>query len=106
VFAEEVEPTGAVPIELSLERYRFAALPNKFREQSEDKRLQPRMSCKLFPGSQLLNMVSDIVFFFLQRKIHLPMPTINLFSHHVLSLRKLKLHASWVMPNAQTTSNH
>ncbi|KAF4527476.1 hypothetical protein B566_EDAN014114 [Ephemera danica] len=56
VFAEEVEPTGAVPIELSLERYRFAALPNKFREQSEDKRLQPRMSCKLFPGSQLLNM--------------------------------------------------
>lgn len=25
-FAEEVEPTGAVPMELLLERYRFAAL--------------------------------------------------------------------------------
>ena len=30
VFAEEVEPTGAVPMELSLERYRLAALPDKF----------------------------------------------------------------------------
>jgi len=28
VFADEVEPTGAVPMELSLERYRFAALPD------------------------------------------------------------------------------
>ncbi|XP_061393009.1 uncharacterized protein LOC133328457 [Musca vetustissima] len=28
VFAEEVEPTGAVPMELSLERYRYAALQN------------------------------------------------------------------------------
>ncbi|XP_075226146.1 serine-enriched protein [Lycorma delicatula] len=54
VFAEEVEPTGAVPMELSLERYRYAALPNKFRERSEDKRLQPRVSLKLFPGSQIL----------------------------------------------------
>nr|CAD7577723.1 unnamed protein product [Timema californicum] len=54
VFAEEVEPTGAVPMELSLERYRYAALPNKFRENSEDKRLQPRVSLKLFPGSQIL----------------------------------------------------
>ncbi|XP_022207548.1 uncharacterized protein LOC111064169 [Nilaparvata lugens] len=54
VFAEEVEPTGAVPMELSLERYRYAALPNKFRERSEDKRLQPRVSLKLFPGSSIL----------------------------------------------------
>jgi len=54
VFAEEVEPTGAVPIEMSLERYRFAALPNKFKERSEDKRLQPRISLKFFPGSQIL----------------------------------------------------
>ncbi|XP_014260319.1 uncharacterized protein LOC106672966 [Cimex lectularius] len=54
VFAEEVEPTGAVPMELSLERYRFAALPYKFRESTEDKRLQPRVSLKLFPGSQIL----------------------------------------------------
>uniref|UniRef100_A0A146KZ69 BTB/POZ domain-containing protein 19 n=3 Tax=Lygus hesperus TaxID=30085 RepID=A0A146KZ69_LYGHE len=54
VFAEEVEPTGAVPMELSLERYRYAALPYKFRESSEDKRLQPRVSLKLFPGSQIL----------------------------------------------------
>jgi hypothetical protein len=57
VFAEEVEPTGAVPMELSLERYRYAALPNKFRENSEDKRLQPRVSLKLFPGSQILVQV-------------------------------------------------
>lgn len=49
-----MEPTGAVPIELSLERYRYAALPNKFKEQSEDKRLQPRVSLKLFTGSQIL----------------------------------------------------
>ncbi|KAK3921364.1 BTB/POZ domain-containing protein 9 [Frankliniella fusca] len=54
VFAEEVEPTGAVPMELSLERYRYAALPNKFKERSEDKRLQPRVSLRLFPGSQIL----------------------------------------------------
>lgn len=56
VFAEEVEPTGAVPMELSLERYRHAALPNKFKEnqQHEDKRLQPRVSLKLFAGSQIL----------------------------------------------------
>ncbi|XP_020999865.1 BTB/POZ domain-containing protein 9 [Parasteatoda tepidariorum] len=54
VFAEEVEPTGAVPMELSLERYRFAALPNKF-SHSEDKRIQPRTSLKLFQGSQLLS---------------------------------------------------
>lgn len=54
VFAEEVEPTGAVPIELSLERYRFAALPNKF-AHSEDKRVQPRTSLKLFQGSLLLS---------------------------------------------------
>lgn len=57
VFAEEVEPTGAVPMELSLERYRYAALPNKFRERSEDKRLQPRVLLKLFPGSQILVQV-------------------------------------------------
>ncbi|KAK6631038.1 hypothetical protein RUM44_003210 [Polyplax serrata] len=54
VFAEEVEPTGAVPIELSLERYRYAALPNKFRERSEDKKLQPRVSLSFFAGSQIL----------------------------------------------------
>nr|XP_018913693.1 PREDICTED: uncharacterized protein LOC109041728 [Bemisia tabaci] len=54
VFAEEVEPTGAVPIELSLERYRYAALPNKFRERSEDKKLQLRVALKFFPGSLIL----------------------------------------------------
>ena len=54
VFAEEVEPTGAVPIEISLERYRFAALPNKF-QNSTDKRIQPRTSLKLFQNSQLLS---------------------------------------------------
>lgn len=45
-------------MELSLERYRFAALPNKFKERSEDKKLQPRVSLKLFPGTQILINVS------------------------------------------------
>lgn len=58
VFAEEVEPTGAVPMELSLERYRYAALPNKFKERSEDKKLQPRISSKLFIGTKILVNVS------------------------------------------------
>ncbi|ALC38966.1 CG7102 [Drosophila busckii] len=53
VFAEEVEPTGAVPMELSLERYRYAALhPNKLVDN--DKRLQPRLTVNMFPGSQIL----------------------------------------------------
>ncbi|XP_048576494.1 BTB/POZ domain-containing protein 19-like [Nematostella vectensis] len=54
VFAEEVEPTGVVPMELSLERYRFAALPTRFRSSS-DPRLRPRMSSKLFHGSTILS---------------------------------------------------
>lgn len=40
-------------MELSLERYRYAALPNKFRERGEDKRLQPRV--KLFSESKILD---------------------------------------------------
>ncbi|XP_026822518.1 uncharacterized protein LOC113560689 [Rhopalosiphum maidis] len=55
VFAEEVEPTGAVPIEMSLERYRYAALPNKFKEISDDHRLQPRVMLKFFSGSHILS---------------------------------------------------
>lgn len=61
VFAEEVEPTGAVPMELSLERYRFAALPTKFKDNTatpDDKRLKPRVSLKFFSGSQILINVS------------------------------------------------
>ncbi|XP_060535457.1 uncharacterized protein LOC132707569 [Cylas formicarius] len=54
VFAEEVEPTGAVPMELSLERYRHAALPSKCPESSDDQRLRPRVSPQLFPGSMIL----------------------------------------------------
>ncbi|KAH1002259.1 hypothetical protein HUJ04_008361 [Dendroctonus ponderosae] len=54
VFAEEVEPTGAVPMELSLERYRHAALPSKYPEASEDLRLKPRISPHLFPGSLII----------------------------------------------------
>lgn len=54
VFAEEVEPTGAVPMELSLERYRHAALPSKYPEGAEDQRLRPRISPHLFPGSLIL----------------------------------------------------
>uniref|UniRef100_A0A182U0F5 Probable small nuclear ribonucleoprotein E n=1 Tax=Anopheles melas TaxID=34690 RepID=A0A182U0F5_9DIPT len=68
VFAEEVEPTGAVPIELSLERYRRAALhSNKLPTAAasavpvptgplteNDKRLQPRLMLNLFHGSAIL----------------------------------------------------
>ncbi|XP_055907594.1 uncharacterized protein LOC129942603 [Eupeodes corollae] len=78
VFAEEVEPTGAVPMELSLERYRYAALhSNKMGGASngggggggnappvipiptgplseDDKRLQPRLMMNMFPGSNIL----------------------------------------------------
>jgi len=66
VFAEEVEPTGAVPMELSLERYRYAALnSSKFAPNNavslpggplseNDKRLQPRLLLNLFPGSCIL----------------------------------------------------
>ncbi|XP_037936572.1 uncharacterized protein LOC119670399 [Teleopsis dalmanni] len=71
VFAEEVEPTGAVPMELSLERYRYAALhANQMVSSStasssgvhilspglseDDKRLQPRLTVNMFPGSQIL----------------------------------------------------
>lgn len=44
-------------MELSLERYKFAALPNKFKEP-EEKKLQPRVSLKLFSGTQILVNVS------------------------------------------------
>ncbi|KAG5888228.1 hypothetical protein JTB14_035577 [Gonioctena quinquepunctata] len=54
VFAEEVEPTGAVPMELSLERYRHAALPSKYPETTEDQRLRPRISPHMFSGSLIL----------------------------------------------------
>lgn len=70
VFAEEVEPTGAVPIELSLERYRYAALqtnqnvvslPNSSLSHQKnnkkvdiDKRLQPRFIMNMFPSSTIL----------------------------------------------------
>ncbi|KAL5290500.1 hypothetical protein ACFFRR_010083 [Megaselia abdita] len=70
VFAEEVEPTGAVPIELSLERYRYAALqtnqnsssfptvpqsnPKNSKKVDVDKRLQPRFIMNLFPSSIIL----------------------------------------------------
>lgn len=63
VFAEEIEPTGAVPMELVLERYRFAALQsNKLPgmplipsgSSETDKRLLPRLSLNLYPGSTIL----------------------------------------------------
>lgn len=61
VFAEEVEPTGVVPIELSLQRYRFAALAgSKQAHHASTKPMQPRMvptfsneQC-LFANSKLL----------------------------------------------------
>lgn len=68
VFAEEVEPTGAVPMELSLERYRYAALQTSKTSSAmmaqvqlpigpiseNDKRLQPRLLLNMFPGSIIL----------------------------------------------------
>lgn len=36
-------------------RYRYAALPSKYAEICSDKRLQPRVSPFLFPGSQILS---------------------------------------------------
>lgn len=54
VYAEEVEPTGVVPMEVSLERYRFAAVPTHFRK-AEDPRLRPRASQKLFHNTSLLS---------------------------------------------------
>ena len=43
-------------MELSLERYRFAALPDKFRRErvAEERRLQPRVTRQLFSDSRLL----------------------------------------------------
>lgn len=57
VYAEEVEPTDAVPMELTLERYKYAALQksNKHGDMCNDKRLQPRVGPFLFPGSQILS---------------------------------------------------
>lgn len=55
VFAEEVEPTGAVPMEISLERYRIAALPEKFRQNSSDPKLKARSHHRLFDGSKILS---------------------------------------------------
>ncbi|CAB3990924.1 Hypothetical predicted protein, partial [Paramuricea clavata] len=53
VFAEEIEPTGAVPMELSLERYRYAAVPQKFNDH-DDVRLRPRVHTKKFHGTTIL----------------------------------------------------
>ncbi|XP_014661668.1 PREDICTED: BTB/POZ domain-containing protein 19-like isoform X2 [Priapulus caudatus] len=53
VFAEEVEPTGAVPMEMSLERYRFAAVPDKVGDP-HDKKLRPRLCVKLFHDTEIL----------------------------------------------------
>ncbi|CAG7724587.1 unnamed protein product [Allacma fusca] len=53
VFAEEVEPTGCVPMALSLDRYRFAALPHQFHDT--DPRLTPRNSPRLFQSSSIIN---------------------------------------------------
>ena len=54
IFAEEVEPTRCVPMALSLERYRLAALPIQF-HQDQDPRLTPRNSPRLFQSSSIIN---------------------------------------------------
>jgi hypothetical protein len=73
VFAEEVEPTGVVPMEVSLERfvaftasadihcvlcfrYRLAAIPPHVSHQMvDDDRLKPRVHLTLFHDTQLLS---------------------------------------------------
>ncbi|ODM98482.1 Kelch-like protein 2 [Orchesella cincta] len=52
LFAEEIEPTGCVPMALSLERYRFAAVPHQF---EKDPRLTPRNSPRIFQNSQIIH---------------------------------------------------
>lgn len=52
MFAEEVEQTGCVPMALSLERYRFAAVPDQF---DGDPRLTPRNSPRIFQNSQIIH---------------------------------------------------
>ncbi|XP_022661389.1 uncharacterized protein LOC111267390 [Varroa jacobsoni] len=52
VYAEEVEPTGLVPLELSLQRYRYAALPDTF--QPKEPHLTPRAPAPFFKDSNLL----------------------------------------------------
>ncbi|XP_073947700.1 serine-enriched protein isoform X2 [Choristoneura fumiferana] len=54
VFAEEVEPTGAVPMELSLERYRRAALTAPHAAARDDSRTRPRLAVNMFAGSSIL----------------------------------------------------
>ncbi|XP_074640066.1 uncharacterized protein LOC141898131 [Tubulanus polymorphus] len=53
-FAEEVEPTGLIPIETALKYYRCAAVPHKFRNL-DDPLLIPRTPLNLFQGTQILN---------------------------------------------------
>jgi hypothetical protein len=58
VFAQEVEPTGCVPMALSLERYRAAALCSLDDQQlptKNDPRLTKRNSQKLFHHSLIIN---------------------------------------------------
>ncbi|XP_064646861.1 uncharacterized protein LOC135499827 isoform X2 [Lineus longissimus] len=50
VFAEEIESTGLIPMEVSLERYRLAAVP----DQIQQSRLRPRTSAQLFLGTHIL----------------------------------------------------
>lgn len=63
VFAEEVEPTGAVPMEFVLERYRHAALNTSKSSVSystssnqfmEGERLRAHMSINFFQGTTIL----------------------------------------------------
>ena len=63
VFAEEVEPTGAVPMELSLERYRLAAVQDKFQQvrlgegrAGGQERVPPPVATR--PGRQDLNRLN------------------------------------------------
>lgn len=53
VYADEVEPTRLVSMELSLQRYRNAALQKNI--QAEARYLKPRASERLFQGSLLLS---------------------------------------------------
>lgn len=114
VFAEEVEPTGAVPIEHVLERYKFAALNSNiktgFNNNSSinqvsqyDRRfaLQPRMNCVIFPESQILKNDKMKLQIFLHKWIglqKLPWKLIYRASTHGFSASKFHQFCDGVFP--------
>ncbi|XP_077287613.1 uncharacterized protein LOC143912224 isoform X2 [Arctopsyche grandis] len=101
VFAEEVEPTGAVAMEVSLERYRRAALRGNHHPDF-DKRLQPRLSLNLFPGSVILQQDRSHLQNILNNWYGSPKQTWRLVfraSSHAFSAAAFHAHCDGVAPS-------